>query len=109
MTSPTNRRHYAVPLHEAMHGSPTFARLMELARESAQRLLAIESLIPPALRTAVKPGPIEGTTWCLLVDSSAAAAKLRQLLPALQLRLNSKGWEVTSIRLKVGSGQKSYL
>jgi hypothetical protein len=103
-----NRRQSAVPLHEAAEGSPTLARLTQLVRESADRLRAIESLIPPALRTAVKPGPIEGTTWCLLVDSSAAAAKLRQLVPAFQLRLSSKGWEVTSIRLKVGSPQKSY-
>ncbi|MES2938440.1 MAG: DciA family protein [Pseudomonadota bacterium] len=108
MSSPTSRRHHAVPLHEAVQGSPTFARLMELARESAERLLAIESLIPPALRTAVRPGPIEGTSWCLLVDSSAAAAKLRQSLPAFQAKLSSRGWEVTSIRLRVGSGQKSY-
>jgi hypothetical protein len=35
------------------------------------------------------------------VDSSAAAAKLRQVLPALQAHLCGRGWEVNSIRLKV--------
>jgi hypothetical protein len=40
------------------------------------------------------------------VDSNAAAAKLRQILPALQSKLSSRGWEVTSIRLRVGSWQK---
>lgn len=99
----TVRRHYAVPLHEAAEGSPTLARLAQLARESGDRLKTIESLIPPALRGSVRAGPIEGTSWCLLVDSSAAAAKLRQLLPALQAKLNSSGWQVTAIRLKVGS------
>jgi hypothetical protein len=40
------------------------------------------------------------------VDGSAAAAKLRQLLPLFQDKLNSRGWQVTSIRLKVGSHQR---
>ena len=98
-----NRRFHAMPLHEAAAESPTLARLTQLARESGERLKAVETAIPPALRAAVRPGPIEGTTWCLLVDSSAAAAKLRQLLPALVAKLNSRGWQVTAIRLKVGS------
>lgn len=101
-----NRRHHPVPLHQAAEESPTLARLAQLARESGDRLKAIESSIPAALRAAIRPGPIEGTTWCLLVDSNAAAAKLRQLLPLLQQRLISRGWEVTAIRLRVGSLQR---
>jgi hypothetical protein len=101
-----NRRHHPVPLHQAAEESPTLARLAQLARDSGERLKAIESSIPPALRSAIRPGPIEGTTWCLLVDGSAAAAKLRQLLPVLQAKLNRLGWEVTSIRLKQGSLQR---
>lgn len=101
-----NRRNHAVPLHEAAGESPTLARLMELARESAERLKAIEFSIPASLRSSIKPGPIEGTTWCLLVDNSASAAKLRQVLPALQSQLSSRGWQVTAIRLKVGSPHK---
>lgn len=100
------RRHHPVPLHEAAEESPTLARLAQLARESGERLKAIEPSIPAPLRRSVRPGPIEGTTWCLLVDSSAAAAKLRQLLPVLQDKLNSLGWQVTAIRLKVGSPLK---
>ena len=102
----TTRRHHPVTLLQAAEDSPTLARLTELARESGERLKAIESLIPEALRPAVKPGPIEGTTWCLLVGNNAAAAKLRQVLPALQSRLGDRGWQVTSIRLKVQSGQR---
>lgn len=98
-----NRRHHPVSLHQAADESPTLARLAQLVRESGERLKAVEPAIPPALRASVRPGPIDGTTWCLLVDSSAAAAKLRQLLPVLVARLNSSGWQVTSIRLKLGS------
>ena len=95
-----------MPLHEAAEASPTLARLAHLARESGERLKAIESSIPAPLRSSIRPGPIDGTTWCLLVDGNAVAAKLRQLLPVLLAKLNSLGWKVTSIRLKVGSLQR---
>ena len=101
-----NRQHLPVTLLQAAEAAPTLARLLQLARESAERLRAIEMVIPSPLRAAIRPGPIEGTTWCLLVDSSAAAAKLRQLLPVLQAKLNSDGWQVTAIRLKLGSHQR---
>ena len=101
-----NRRHYPVAAHQAAVESPTLARLAQLARESGERLAAIESSIPKSLRASIRPGPIEGTSWCLLVDNNAAAAKLRQLLPQLVQKLNSRGWEVTAIRLKLGSLQK---
>jgi hypothetical protein len=96
-----NRRHHAVTLLQATQESPTLARLTALSDDSVARLKAIEFLIPVSLRSAVKAGPIEGAVWCLILDSSAAAAKIRQLLPALESHLRSKGWEVTSIRLKV--------
>jgi len=105
-SSPALRRHHPVTLQQGAEEAPTLARLAQLARESGERFRAIEPAIPAPLRASVRPGPVEGTTWCLLVDSNAAAAKLRQLLPLLQRKLNSLGWEVTSIRLKLGSHQK---
>ena len=98
-----NRRHYAIPLQQASQESPTLARLTALTRDSSAQLKAIEDLIPPLLRPAVQAGPIEGGSWCLLVKSNAAAAKLRQLLPAFLAHLRTKGWEVDSIRLKIQS------
>jgi hypothetical protein len=102
----TTRRHHPVTLLQAAEDSPTLARLAELARESSERLKAVQPLIPEALRPAIKAGPIDGPVWCLLVSNNAAAAKLRQVLPALQSRLCDRGWQVTSIRLKVQSGQR---
>lgn len=95
------RRLHPVTLQQAADDSPTLARLAELARESGERLRAVEPLIPAALRPRVRPGPIDGPAWCLLVEGNAAAAKLRQLLPALQAHLCGRGWEVTAIRIKV--------
>jgi hypothetical protein len=106
MTTPLNRRLHPVTLQQAADESPTLARLAQLARDSGERLEAVELLIPAPLRSAVRPGPIEGSTWCLLVDSNAAAAKLRQVIPALLNRLRDRGWEVTSIRLKVQTVQR---
>ena len=48
-----------------------------------------------------KPGPIEGPAWCLLVEGNAAAAKLRQVLPAMQALLCNRGWQVSAIRIRV--------
>ena len=92
---------HPVTLQQAAEDSPTLARLAQLARESGERLKAVELLIPASLRSAVRPGPIDGPAWCLLVDSNAAAAKLTQVVPALIAHLCARGWQVNSIRLKV--------
>jgi len=39
--------------------------------------------------------------WCLLVESTAIAAKLRQLQPSMLERLAHEGHDITAIRLKV--------
>jgi hypothetical protein len=105
-TPPANRRLHPVTLQQAADASPTLARLAQLARDSGERLEAVELLIPAPLRSAVRPGPIDGPVWCLLVDSNAAAAKLRQVVPALLNHLRDRGWEVNSIRLKVQTIQR---
>ena len=97
----TVRRHYAVTLEQASQESPVLAQLASLSRDSSARLRAVEPLIPALLRPCIQAGPIDGPTWCLLVSSNAAAAKVRQLLPALAAHLRTHGWDVQSIRLKV--------
>jgi hypothetical protein len=91
----------AVTLMQAAQESPSLARLTELTRESSLRLKTLHTLIPAPLRSAIQAGPIEGSEWCLLVSSNAAAAKLRQMLPALLAHLNSHGHAVEKIRLKI--------
>ena len=96
-----NRRHHSVTVLQASQESPTFARLMDLASDSTARLKSIEPIIPAALRSAVKAGPIEGDVWCLILENNAVAAKIRQVIPAFLAHLRVKGWEINSIRLKV--------
>lgn len=100
MTTPAPNRRF-VPVLEAIEDAPTLARLAQLARQSREMLEAVGFLIPSPLRSAVRAGPIDGTGWCLLVDNNAAAAKLRQVLPALTAELRSRGAQITAIRLKV--------
>lgn len=97
------RRHHAIPLQQAVQESPSFSLLMGRVRESSDRLQAIRSLLPAPLRAGIQAGPLEEGVWCLLVNSNAVAAKLRQLLPALQAHLHTKGLGVSSIRIKVQS------
>ena len=96
-------RNHSVTLQQASRDSPMLASLTELARDSVARLAAVQPLIPAAMRTCIKAGPIDGAVWCLLLDNNATAAKMRQLLPSLQAHLRVKGWIVDSIRLKVQS------
>ncbi len=77
------------------------AQLMALTRESSERLRSITPLMPPMLRAAVQAGPIEGDCWCLLVSSNAAAAKVRQLLPAFEAHLRTHGRQVNRIRIRI--------
>jgi hypothetical protein len=95
------KRPPAIPLHQAAQESPIFARLTDVIRASSERLKAIQNLLPAPLRASVQAGPLEEGCWCLLVSSNAVAAKLRQLVPALQAHLNQKGLGVNAIRIKV--------
>jgi len=101
--STVNRRFNPLTVLQATEASPTLAALAERARDAAERLRAVEDLIPKELRPGVQAGPAEGEEWCLLVGSNAAAAKLRQMVPMLVGRLRVRGWHVSTLRIKVRS------
>lgn len=91
----------ALPLGSALDRSEPLARLLQRLQESRARYDAISALLPPGLRAAVRPGPVDDEGWSLLVDHGAAAAKLRQLLPRLEQVLRERGWQGTPIRVRV--------
>ncbi|WP_081463404.1 hypothetical protein [Hylemonella gracilis] len=103
MNAHPSRHHPPLSLQEAAQASPVLARLSELSRESQARLLAIRPILPAVLHFAVQAGPIEGRNWCLIVKNNAAAAKIRQLIPAFEAQLRIRGLAVDSIRIKVQS------
>ena len=95
-----------MPITKAIEDSAALGQLASQVQESGQRLKAIQSLIPQALRPSVQAGPINDDVWCLLVTSNSAAAKMRQLLPLILTSLKTKGLKVNSIRLKILIGGK---
>jgi hypothetical protein len=93
----------AMRLVEALQRSEPLARLQQLMHESQSRFEAIRGGLPAPLVAHVRPGPVDETGWSLLAANAAVAAKLRQLQPRLEGILRDRGWQVTSIRIKVQS------
>jgi hypothetical protein len=90
-----------VPLAAALDRSESLTGLLRRLRDSRARLDTVAGLLPQALRPAVRPGPLDDAGWMLLVADSSAAAKLRQLMPALEAALLDAGWPVVPVRIKV--------
>jgi hypothetical protein len=88
-------------LQEAVGAAPGLAELQARVRASQRCLERVQQVMPHALRSQVAAGPLQDSEWCLLVRSSAAAAKLRQLLPAMREALHESGAQVSAIRIKV--------
>jgi hypothetical protein len=91
----------ALPLNVALHKGTHFKNLWELMRESQARLAIVRSALPVGLHSHLQGGPVDGTGWTLLVANAAVAAKLRQLLPAMQEALRAQGRSGSAVRIKV--------
>lgn len=98
MSSPTP---LGLPLSTALDRSEPLGGLLKRVRESRRRLAALADLLPGGLGAGVRAGPLDDEAWVLLVDNAAMAAKLRQLLPALEAACRSHGWAPLPLRIKV--------
>jgi hypothetical protein len=88
-------------IDQALAGSEPLAQLARRMRASQDRLTAITPLLPPAMRASVRAGPIDDAGWSVLTSSNAVAAKLRQMLPALEAHLRAQGWDGPPLRVKL--------
>lgn len=88
-------------LEQAVGAAPSLAALQARIRDSQRYLGRIQSVLPAALRSQIKAGPVQDGEWCVLVSNASMSAKLRQLSPALLGTLKQHGEEVTAIRIKV--------
>jgi len=93
----------SLPIADALQRSAPLAHLRQRLQDSNARLSAIHDLLPTAMAKHVKAGPVDEEAWSLLVANASVAAKLRQLRPRLEERLRERGWQVSSIRIKVQS------
>jgi hypothetical protein len=108
---PTVRVREAVSIVQAVSQAPSLAQLARQAQESQRCLGLISRVIPAPLLPVVQAGALEALDaaeygagalgWCLVVPHSAAAAKLRQLTPAIAAHLRSKGVNVQQVRVKI--------
>ena len=65
---------------------------------------AIGEAIPPAMRGAFEVIRLEAHAVTLMVSSAAFAAKFRQIAPRVTTHLQSSGWNVNEIKLRVQGG-----
>lgn len=100
------RKNTVFSLEQAAGAAPNLAALQERIHVSCRCLELIRPLIPAPLHKQIQAGPYGDGEWCLLVSSTSASTKLRQLLPAIHKRLAENGAQVKSIRLKIQSVQR---
>jgi hypothetical protein len=58
-------------------------------------------VLPPGLGGAIEAGPLDETSWILLVKHAPAAAKLRQCVPQIEAALAAAGFELRVVRVKL--------
>jgi len=85
----------------ALDRSEPLGLLLRRLHESRAHYDAVAPLLPPSLRADVRAGPVDGDCWTLLAAHNPAAAKLRQMLPTLLAHLRERGWQGTSIKVRV--------
>jgi hypothetical protein len=90
-----------LPLGEALDHSTALAALMARVQSARERFELLRPALPPALAGAVRPGALDEESFTLLAQSSAAAAKLRQCLPALAALQAQAGLSPLKLRVKV--------
>ncbi len=91
----------AMSVTQAALGSGVLGPLVRQAQSAQACLAELRSVLPASLLGQVQSGPIQEGVWTLLVGHSAAAAKIRQWVPALQAHVRTRGWPVQRIEVKV--------
>jgi hypothetical protein len=89
------------PIADSLAADEGLSSLLARVRASQARLDALADVLPTSLRAHLRAGPLDEEGWTLLAANAAVASKLRHLLPMLAEALQAKGWQATSIRVKV--------
>lgn len=90
-------------MSQALGAHQGLVRLNELAAGSRERLKTVMAAVPKSLQGALMAGPLDDQGWTLLVRNAAAAAKLRQLQPHLEILLAER-YGPSTLRVKLLRG-----
>lgn len=88
-------------LYQAAAAAPVLAQLRNLMAQSSSQLSMVAPLLPVGIRAHVKAGPLDETTWCLLVMNGSVAIKLRHLVPDMEHHLLQSTGRSLQIRIKI--------
>jgi hypothetical protein len=91
----------SVQVLKAAQSAPGLAQLIAQASRSRSQVDDLTGLVPDLILKQIHSGPMESGNWILMLKSSASAAKLRQMGPAICAHLRSKGWDIQSITVRV--------
>lgn len=91
----------ARPLSGALADSVPLSALLARVRESERRLALAAPSMPAGLAALVRAGPLDEEAWVLLAEHSAAAAKLRQCVPAIEAALAARGVVGPMVKIKI--------
>ena len=80
------------------------ANVLATAQMHLKMRSALISALPQNMRSAFEVVKLENHILTLMVSSAAFAAKFRQLAPRVATHMQSLGWNVAEIKLKVQGG-----
>jgi hypothetical protein len=80
------------------------ANVLATAQMHLKMRSAVVSALPQNMRSAFEVVKLENHVLTLMVSSAAFAAKFRQLAPRVTTHMQSLGWNVAEIKLKVQGG-----
>ncbi len=103
MTNSTGPRSGAATqsIAQALASSDALSSLTARVHASQARLAALQALLQAPIRAQVRAGPLDSEGFTLLAASQPVAAKLRNMLPALEACLVEQGFTQLPIRVKV--------
>jgi len=80
------------------------ANVLATAQMHLNMRSAVVSALPVNMRSAFEVIKLEKQVLTLMVSSAAFAAKFRQLAPRVMTHMQTAGWNITEIKLKVQGG-----
>ncbi|CAM5179864.1 hypothetical protein CDEF62S_05055 [Castellaniella defragrans] len=101
-TSPFRRsRQPGVPALDWLGRHPEGSDLLQTAHELLALETAVSGALPAGLARRVRVAHRDGPLLTLMVPGPAHAARLRQMLPALAHRLQTAGWPIERIVVRI--------